>query len=509
VQFGLDPKNQVYYNRTAVRAAKRARKTRLMKEIFGYDLVRSDFLAFDPFDNFLITPYYITSKNRKRTVVASSGYPRKKVRHKNYVVYDTPLYVASPGVNRRRPYGVVSSSSSVDSIPMADQPRILGFIDDTTKATRGSASDFGEAEMFLPRITVHNTSTRYSPSTTWLAGEDLFGPYKKDDIQRFTATGISARITQAAVDTYLTLERAKFTQDARTLGENLVAQALPSSRKFGFLREFIELKDLPQTILGSITAVKDGLRGVFDPSSAYLNKEFGWDTIVDSTLKMVSLPDKITKEVNYLLARAGKPSTFRATKRLAPEYIGSAGAFTFDPLFDESLKTPSTAGFRTAEYRLALNYTVKFPKLELPMLKEYLTNQLWGARFRVDDFYNLVPWSWLVDWFTGLGDYLEAFAAINQDTSIANYGFLTYVSQGWVAGVCEGEFSETRSGRFNGGPIETTSNKKTASHSALLRYKYLNRVDVTSLSLIKSSWLPENFSGFQASILLALAGRRS
>lgn len=495
-----------YFNRAAVRAAKRAKKKRLMKEIFGYDLVRSDYLAFDPFHDFGITPYPIASKNRYQVKVGSSGYPRKHTRISVDTAHDMLLYAAAPGVNRRRPFALTSSNTTTTSLNQSDQAAIRGFIHDTTKESRGATSDHGEAEMFLPRLRVPASKVTYVKYEAEVAGEDIYGPYKRIDRTTRTSSGILARITQTEVDKYLTLERAKFAKEAPSVAERLLADALPSSRSFGFLREFIELKDLPRTIMSSVQTVREGVRGNFDPSSAYLNKEFGWDLIAKAAVDLVELPDKIAKRVNYLLDRQGQPTTFRAKLR-GSEYVGGAGQFTFNPLIDESLGVASTAGFRNWEYRLALNYNVKFPKLELPKLREYVTNQLWGARFRVDDFYNLVPWTWLVDWFAGLGDYLEAIASVNADTSIANYGFLTYASQGWLAGVVEGVFTGTRSTRHNGGPIITTNTKSSVNHAGYLRYNYLNRVDVTSLSDIKRSWVFDDLSLFQASILAAITTR--
>lgn len=495
-----------YFNRAAVRAAKRAKKKRLMKEIFGYDVVRSDYLAFDPFHDFGVTPYPIASKNRHQVKVGSSGYPRKHTRVSVDKAYDTPLYIAAPGVNRRGPFTEISSKTTTTSLGRPDQTAIRGFIHDTTKESRGSISDHGEAEMFLPRIRVPVSKVTYVKYEAELAGADMFGPYHRIDRTTRTLSGTCARITQAEVDKYLTLERAKFTREAPSAAERLLADALPTSRSFGFLREIIELKDLPRTIQSSVQTVREGVRGVFDPSSAFLNKEFGWDMLAKAAVDLVELPDKIAKRVNYLLERQGQPTTFRSRLR-GSEYVGGAGQFTFDPLIDESLGVASTAGFRNWEFRLALNYNVKFPKLELPKLREYVSSQLWGAKFRVDDFYNLIPWTWLVDWFAGLGDYLEAVASVNADTSIANYGFLTYASQGWLAGVVEGELTGSRSTRHNGGPIVTTGTKSTVNHEGFLRYHYLNRVDVTSLSDIKRSWVFDDLSLYQASILAAITTR--
>lgn len=44
------------------------------------------------------------------------------------------------------------------------------------------------------------------------------------------------------------------------------------------------------------------------------------------------------------------------------------------------------------------------------------------------DVLDLIPWSWLVDWFIGLHDYVQLMSEINTDRFLINYGFLTYKS---------------------------------------------------------------------------------
>jgi len=391
---------------------------------------------------------------------------------------------------------------------LPSQPIITGFVHDTTKRTRGSLSDFGEAEMFLPRIFVPNENLRWKNQETEIAGTDLYGPYKRIDQTFKHSYGRIARITQTAVDSYLNLERTYFSDMARAKGDEMLPDALPSRREFSFLREAGELKDIPHLLQASVSNARNLYQnGTFNPSDQYLSQEFGWEPLVKAVVDLVRLPDRIVERVNYLLKRLGKDTTFRSARR-DTSAISSAQGFTFDALLGETLGSTSHSAFRTAEWRMALNYGVRFPILELPKLKEWLASQLWGARFRPDDFYNLIPWSWLVDWFTGLGNYVEAVSSIADDTSVANYGFLTYDANGFVLSSAEGKVTETRSTRFNGGPITTLTKEVKLAHTAVLRYKYLRRVDVTSLSSIKRTWMLDELSSFQASILGALAFKR-
>lgn len=505
----FDAKNFAYYNRQAVRVAKRAKKQRLMKYIFGYDLVRSDFLAFDPFHDFQITPYPITARNRMVVKIGSPGYPRKRVRKSYASVQDTVLYAAAPGVNRRHPLSKPSVSVSTLESNLSSQPVIKGYVHDTTKKTRGTLSDFGEAEMFLPRLVVPSSSYSWVKYEMEVSGEDMFGPYKRLDLTTRTTSGIVARITQSTVDTYKLFEQNRFASLCNKQSVAMLPDAVPLAREFGLIREIVELKDLPQLLNASVENARNlYYNGTFNPSTQYLSQEFGWDLLVKAVLDLVSLPDKIAARINHLISRMDKKeSRFKASRR-ETYVIPDATGFSFDPLIDETAGIPTHTAIGFANWRLVLNYGVRFPKLELPVLRDWIKSRLWGARFRPDDFYNLVPWTWLIDWFTGIGDYLEAFSSVNDETSLANYGFLTYSADGLVTSNCQGKLIGTRSTRFNSGPLVVTNRETPTNHNAVLKYRYLRRVDVTSISDISRTWVLGDLTAFQASILGALAFKR-
>jgi len=101
-------------------------------------------------------------------------------------------------------------------------------------------------------------------------------------------------------------------------------------------------------------------------------------------------------------------------------------------LTDESLVSVGTYGSRVIELRGVINAGLRFPAIALPELQRKLMRQAWGLYPDPEDVYNLVPWTWLADWFTGLGDYVEAFDIINRDPSIINWGFITGISSGYV-----------------------------------------------------------------------------
>lgn len=184
--------------------------------------------------------------------------------------------------------------------------------------------------------------------------------------------------------------------------------------------------------------------------------------------------------------------------------MGVAGTILFDPAIDEVVTSTSTTAARYYEWRLSVNSVIRLPPLELPVLKEDLTRSLYGLKFRPSDIYNLIPWTWLLDWFTGIGDYIDAYCAMNEDTSIINWGLLTYASTGFVKGDQTGYVVSDYFYRMNNDPLVAHYRKLPTHCSSVLLYKYQRRVNLADVSDVKLSWSPENLSGFQQSILTAL-----
>lgn len=499
---------EYFRNRRAERAAKRAKRHRLLFEIFGIDNVQSHFLAFDPFDPFYLAETDISPVNRTRKLLVRTNYsPRTRLSKKTATVGSTPLYAVSVGVNAHLPLSHNSTVTKANG-SMPSQAKIYGFIKDTTKRTRAIGVEYGEAEMFLPEISSLPRTITWVPSDTLSAGSDLWGPFQNTarTVEVSYNQGLGATISQSTLDIHLSNEQARAAVLMPKYAEDLFASALPEHRSFDALREIGELKDLPGTIQATFDALLGSLSGSLrkDISSVYLNKEYGWDPLVKSLTDLVKTPAKIANRVNYLMSRLGKPTTFSASRTLT-EPLESTTGFAYSPLLDMTDLGTSSGGSRKITLRSAINCLVKFPPLELPVLRNELLQKMWGLRFQPQDLYNLIPWTWLIDWFTGLGRYIENFCVINENSSIVNYGFLTYSSKASVVSTNLGRVSGVRTWKTStSDPISSETMYSYSLHTSVLRYKYYNRKDYTNLRDMKISWDPSTLTEFQASILAAL-----
>jgi hypothetical protein len=496
-----------FYNRRAERAAKRAKVTRLLSELFGPDNVRGLRVAFDPFSDYVLTKTPVAKANRlrKNRIQAVN---RSTVSDSQQRVIQNQRDLSTPGDS----YDMlppVTTNSSVKGTPLARtaQPVINYFSNDATERTRPFGVEQGEFEKFRPRI--YSTSRSHS----WKTWETLVslvnaGGYSEifsdERWRQSRCIGPSGRITQATVDAYLNEERTSASLKLAEHGYALAADARPTRRSFNLLREIAELKDLPRLLRTIVKSTADLVsdRGV-DISDAFLSKEFGWDPTADAVLDLVNLPTKIAKRVNYLLSRRNKETTFRS-RRHGVEATTGTGGFVYDPLDSETNTSIGTSGVRFYELRCVTNCVVKFPEMEIPMLRDELRQELWGLRYRPADLYNLVPWTWLVDWFTGIGDYIDAIGAVDDDQSLINWGLITYSSETTVSTTYSGKLSHARSRRVNSGPIEDMSYQTGFAHTSVLKLSYQKRTDLADTTEVKHSWAPTDLTAFQAAILGAL-----
>lgn len=495
-----------FRNRKAIRSAKRAKATRLLQDLFGPGNYSSTFTAFDPFFKFKFAKEDVAPVKRKRKMIVTQGFSRNRSRLIVSTDCSTPLIAVAPGVNAYGPFTCTSSQTTTNN-SLAAQVPLLGFLNDTTLNTRPNDVYQGEMEMFFPKFTSSPRNIAWTQSETRGVGTTTFGNYSNaSSSKRVSSCTSAARMSVAAVNAYLNQEKQNFADNAEDKAVAMLGQVLPSARRFDALREIGELRDLPRTLYDTVTGIKEivGGRGT-NVSSAYLNKEFGWDPIFNSLLQLVELPEKITNRVNYLITRSKGylPTTLRSRHNYV-ESMSVAGTSTFDGVLDEIIDDTSHSAARLAEWRIAVNCLIRFPPMELPLLKEELKSRMYGLKFRVSDLWNLMPWTWLFDWFAGVGEYIDTVCAVNEDTSIINWGLLTYRSNGFVKGNQTGHVSSNFTYRQNADPIVSTTKQISTHASSSLEYLYTRRVDLATVSDVRRSWKMEQFSGFQLSILSAL-----
>jgi len=479
----------------------------LAESIFGKDQIKSAQLALDVQSPFRNSPIKVTEANRlRRRVISFGSHLRSRTATDSSRNATTPLNTATTDPVDRLPPQWSAWSHSSNTVGRPSQPALYEYSMDTTKRTREKDSPVGEFEKF------HVTDIS-SPGRAWqVMSSDLTQitttPWKPMNmsatmnLRTRSWNGPSGIVSQAVLDSMSSAERSRASNLVGASYLSMLRRSLPLSRKFGLFRSLVELRDLPST-LKSLFDFKLNEWSAASSADRFLTYKFGIKPIIDDCLRLVKTPEKVAQKVNYLLERRGYPTTFRS-KFETLEAIENPQGFTYEALLDETPLSTTTLGNRKITMRCMVNANVKFPKVSTPLLREELYLRLIGATPRPVDFYNLMPWTWLFDWFAGLSDYLDVVDLINSDDSIINYGFVTYLSEGNIRTTYRGAYSSLKRVTIDGTVTLDEPVTRYITHTSTIRYKFQLRKSLGNAENVKFSWDPESFSGSQKSILGAL-----
>jgi hypothetical protein len=482
--------------------------------IFG-EVVKSIVFAIDPYHNFIISKHRWSPVNRYREVDGIEPCERSFTLNETSTGHLT--------VDASFPYGNSYSSDSSTVIrylhyALPAQESIPGHIWDTSYNTRESDQDLGEAEFYFPFLSSKPFSYTlpHFPNYNYFYLDPRYKSTQEggSDVS-WSISGQGVRLTKAAHDEWLENYRDYLLGRMSDEGTNLLAKCTPTSRRFNLAYNIAELRDLPLLLKETVNFYRHLGINFTDPTSlsnAYLAYKFGWESTVKAVLDMMSLPNKVAKQVNYLINRDGKDTTIRARYNLN-EPLATLPSFEnvqiapdeYDPLY-------SVTGTHHGYIQMAVNYHLQFPKIDRAQLRANVFARKFGLHPSPSDLYDLIPWSWFVDWFSGLGDYVHALEAINYDTSLVNYGSISAKTKLRIASEATFKTNKSRfvqlfdlpSGVFS---TTTDSIKGDVNRSAELFADFYIRRRIDSLLDVKLTSTGHGLSPYQLAIVTALTGK--
>jgi hypothetical protein len=502
---------------------------RFAYKLIPYSILRSFCLTFDPREKWVAGLEQISpvTRNRTRTVASvldkRSAFTRLRTNGATQVI-NSFTCVPTPGP-------LVTDTDHQSQIVVQPHPARTTVIRDTTRTTRPVGSNYGEFEnfnfdIFSPDRTVTRRTSNFSESH--VVGCDTFGYTKGETSAVGWTEGGAAILSRANVEAVRSAEVSTLTTLMAQRAPEMFAESLPSFRRYSLVRNLVELKDLPGSVLSARASLIDlkrlseliprkALTAIFAAKSArhvpqeYVSFWFGWRQTYNDILGLLSIPYPLSKEVNYLVERNGKATTLRSFKKF-PGSVTTTPSFSYDPnnlssdSLAESQVTVSTRHDRVHTMRLAINATFDFPSIGEPSFRTDFFLRKLGVVPTITDLYNLTPWTWLLDWFTGLGNYIEVIDTINTDPSLINFGFLT--------GITEGKVSTTHRSRTQNviqrayTPPFSSSTLTTDvwhTHTSVMEYKLQIRKNLrTVLNGVRSTAELSSLTTYQQSILGAI-----
>jgi len=505
-------------------------------------LVKSVTFAIDPTYRYKIAPATITAANRSRQrATASVLQIRKRTRRRDQTYWSQESNYKGISIcgSPYLVYGSVPHATTYDAL--ASQPALVDEINDTTSRTRLIGSTQGELDFFKcklyspPRVSLHGYETR-----RWTNGADADATCRaaggvpdyhtgSNDYRTRTIGPLGATLSTSVHQSLRNSEIAFLQAYAQKEAFSMLKGVSPFSRDYSLTRNLAELKDLPRSIASMQRTAEDlrklyasltrspkvrdnifdlGRNTVSDIPSEYLSYHFGWKQLQRDLEDLLKLPEKLSRRLNFLISRSGKSTTFRA-KRNSVSSVSGVSGFVYESNDEEWLQNHASRVERESELRLVINATFDFPPINSPQLRQRFFADKVGVIPRFIDVYNIVPWTWLVDWFTGLGNYLELIEEINHDPSLINWGMMTGKSVGRLVTDFAYTTAMYRVVHVNNVLTQDGWTNTNRMHSSVLEFECQIRMNVANILDVKQTAIPTSLSGYQLSILGALLATRT
>jgi hypothetical protein len=499
---------------------------RFIRAFIPYSVVKSFALAIDPFHKFKASRVIITAVNRTRKRDRRSVLDSRFITNYRNSATESRTYTT---LNQCAGSTSVAPLNTVGVSPQASSTALVTSTLDTTARTRGPGSALGEFEHFSYSISSAPRSTHRSAVTFYQGLEVCTGIYqwtKSYDRRRNVGSGPSGIASSATIDSIRTSDRTALLAEMQKKALGMLPKVLPERRHSTIYRSVIELKDLPRGIsqlqetirtfktsishlpMSKQRLITDVTANARNIPKEWLSYNFGWKQIYRDIVELVAAPERITRDINRLIERNGKPTTHRLKQKYLLDTV-TTPSMSFAVHDMETNVVIGTQRVRQVELRMMVNATFDFPTLAVPELRQDLWNRKLGLRPTPTDIYNLIPWSWMVDWFTGLGNYIEAIDVINTDRSTFNYGFLTGILTSKLTTTRTSETISTSS--FGVFPAASTviNTVNRFSHSSELESTLKIRKDISSAYGAKALLVGNSLSPYQNSILGSILITRS
>lgn len=528
---GMDPL-KFYEYRTLERANKADGIEAFLYRLMGPDNIRSFAIAIDPFYKIRVSTKPVMPAERKRYRGQIS------VLDQGTWSYDTSAWIDSSEHNYLGSPGfigpIVHNPPAVTHLGGASfkQPSFLDYSIDTVRGKRPTGAEYGEFELFKSAVYSSGRSVNYN-STEIRRYDVAFPPpsfqnewYNRYSRKEGVSNFRSAIFERPNYDLTLKNEKAYASALMQEHVLSMYKGLNPSRRGYSFFRSLVELRDLPRSILdlrknlqnlmefeklltsGKLKERIFSLNEVVsDIPQIYVGYHFGWKQLYSDISQLLRYPAAASKRFNFMIRRAGKATTLRSKRTFRTSTPGVPG-FKYDTFPAVEIgPTSSTRLSREAELRMVINTTFDFPPLDVPRLREKLFLDYLGVQPTPTDLYNLVPWSWLLDWFTGFGDYIQAIENNLRDSSIVNYGFLTYESHGQVITDYTSQSERYRSYQDPSGITSSTIRVRN-NHTSVFEYSYHLRKDIGNVFDVARISDTSSLNPYQNSILLSLLLQR-
>lgn len=223
--------------------------------------------------------------------------------------------------------------------------------------------------------------------------------------------------------------------DAR--GSTAIARTIPTnpSADFSvFLGEMLR-EGIPSVIGAGLA--KSRLKDYRKVGGEYLNVQFGWLPLISSIRELAQSIVNAEALIHQLIRDSGRNVRRQfvfpvETSSWVNETVGDTRTYPWPLLnsihynYGSAKRVTVTTHERRLSFSGCYTYHLELGSSTLDRLNRnaQFAKKLLGLRLSPDVFWNLAPWSWLVDWVSNAGDVLHNVSAFQQDGLVLRYGYV-------------------------------------------------------------------------------------
>lgn len=206
-----------------------------------------------------------------------------------------------------------------------------------------------------------------------------------------------------------------YTEQQMANGSHIVLPALPSFDAAAFLArvnpnagqiglpEFIkDFKDLPKLIqLGGNSILKKG-------AGAYLNYQFGWKPLISDVKKLMDFTGRVNRKISELHALYENGGLHRR-RTVANDTVSTQSTYTATGIHVTSITCKVSKITQRQRWATTRFVPTTLPPRDESDYRRRAIQIVLGMDLSPGTAWQLMPWSWLIDWFGNVGDYLVQF----------------------------------------------------------------------------------------------------
>lgn len=189
----------------------------------------------------------------------------------------------------------------------------------------------------------------------------------------------------------------------------------------------IELRDLPTLPLKLLFKLKN-FRAL---GHEYLNVQFGWLPFVSDVRKMYNLYKTLDKRLAHLVRNNGKNRRIERVLNEDTSTDQSSSVYSYP--FAQCSAAPGNYGNGKTQYTVTTKTTTRAwfvgnfryftPDIGSSEWTTRATKALFGLNPTPELLWEVLPWSWLVDWFSNIGDVISNASSNAVDNLVTNYSY--------------------------------------------------------------------------------------